>query len=129
MNFLFGIAYSLGILLPEETEMGSDGFLIWKDWLYIPIFGISIAGIFGFAYKKPIGKQKFWKTWFVLILLLDTLSMTHDYFSGFWNMEEMWRPAITITLIIAFILPYYLALYFYGHKSEELWKPLPTPPQ
>lgn len=129
ISALYGITYSLGILFPDEIDPARAESWIWVDWVYLPVVGISIFGLFGYAYQKTFGKQSFWKRWFIFILIFDASSMVYEYSTGVFDIEGMWQPVITLSLLIAIFLPYYVALYLYSYKSEELWNPQPTPPQ
>lgn len=121
------MAESLGIILPDE---GNERIIwMWWEWLYLPVLGISITGLFGFAYKKIIGEKSFWKKFFILLVIIDTLYTVYEYNIGLFSTEEMWRPEIVFPSLIAMFLPYYIALYLYGYKSDSLWNPQPNPPQ
>ena len=121
------MAESLGIILPDE---GNERMVwMWWEWLYLPILGISITGIFGYAHKKQIGEKQFWKKFFIFLLIVDSLYTVYEDNIGLFNPEEMWRPAIVFPLLIAMFLPYYIALYLYGYKSDSLWDSQPTPEQ
>ena len=120
------MAESLGIILPEE---GDPVIWMWWEWLYIPVLGISITGLFDYAYKKPIGEKQFWKSFFVFLAIIDTFYTVYEYNTGVFDTEEMWRAAIVFPLLIAIFLHYYVALYLYGYKSEKLWNPQTSPSQ
>ena len=115
-------ADSMGILFPEQGPV-LDETWTWLDLLATLIVGISLVGLFGFAYKKVLGKQSFWKRWFIFVLVFD-ISYT---FSGFYHegfdADETWLSVIMFSLLIAFFIPYYVALYLYGYKSDSLWNP------
>ncbi len=123
------MAESLSIILPEEGDPRESEVWTWWDWVYLPILGISIAGLFGYAYKKTIGERPFWRRFFVFLIIVDIIDTFHEYNIGTFDPEVMWRPEITFSILIALAIPYYLALYLYGYKSEKLWNPQPTPPQ
>ncbi len=123
----FAIAESLGFLLPDEGDPAFSNPWNWLDWLDTFIIGVSLVGLFGIAYQKTIGNQSFWKRWFIFILIFDTAYAVYEYNTGVFDTVGMWRPEITFPLLIAFFIPYYVALYLYGYKSEELWNP-PTNP-
>ena len=79
--------------------------------------------------KKTIGERSFWRRFFVVLIIADIIDAFHQYNIGTFDPEGMWRPEITFSILIALSIPYYIALYFYGYKSEELWNPQPNPPQ
>ena len=118
------IAEILGLLLPEEGDRFVEEPWALLDWLDIPLTCISLVGVFCFAYKKTIGKQIFWKRWFIFILVYDISYNIYDYYPADFITEEMWLDLLAWSLFI----PYYLALYFYGYKSDELWNSESNPP-
>lgn len=123
------MAESLGIILPEEGDPREIDVWTWWDWMSLPILGVSIAGLFGYAYQKAIGGKSFWENFFIFLIIFDTIDIFREYNAGLYDTEEMWQPVITLSLLTAIILPHYIALYFYGFKSEKLWNSQPTPPQ
>ena len=116
---------SVGILLPDEGGPIFDESWNWLDWLSIPITWIGIVGFFGFTYKKIIGEQNFWKRWLIFVLIFDISNTVYDYYPEGFVTEDMWFDILAYSLFI----PYYVALYLYGYKSDSLWNPQPTPPQ
>lgn len=116
------VADSLGVLLPAGTPLLDDDWT-WLDSLSILITWVGIVGLFGFAYKKVIGGQNFWKKWFIFTLVLDISYTVYDSYPEGFAIEDIWYDIIAYSLI----LPYYIALYLYGYKSEELWNPRPIP--
>lgn len=123
------MAESLGMMLPDEEGPIFEEPWTWLDWLDTLIMGASLVGLFGFAYKKTVGKQRFWKRWFIFILIFDIAYIINDYRNGIFDTEDMWRPEIVFPLVIICILPYYFALYLYGYKSDSLWNPQQNPQQ
>ena len=119
----------LGILFPQEAGSLFDEPWTWLDWLNMVLPVISIFGLFGLAYQKTIGKQSFWKWWFVFILIFDTSYTVHEYLTGVYDTEGMQFVTISYSLLVVFLIPYYVALLLYGYKSEELWNPQPSPLQ
>jgi hypothetical protein len=125
----FSMAESLGIVLPVEGDPSEREIWTWWDWIYLPILGISITGLFGYAYQKAIGGKSFWENFFIFFIIFDTIDIFREYNAGLYDTEVMWQPIITLSLLIAIILPYYVALFLYGFKSDALWNPQPAPPQ
>ena len=124
------MAESLGIILLEEVDPAEREIWTWWDWIYyLPISGISLVGLFGYAYQKKIGENSFWKIFFVFLIIVDMIDTFHEYNIGTFDTEEMWRPEIVFPLLIAIFLPHYIALYLYSYKSKSLWNPQPTPSQ
>ena len=124
-----GIGYSLDILLPEEGDLYFDQPWMWKDWLYLPVFGISVMGLFGFAYQKAIGGKSFWENFFIFLIIVEIIDTLHEYNIGNFEQQEVLYPVFTFFFFIAIFLPYFIALFLYGFKSDSLWNPQPDPLQ
>ncbi len=82
---------------------------------------ISLIGLFGYVYKKPIFRSVIWKVWFIICigwqLYYFTLTDIPD------NSEiPIVGKIIFMIIFIAFMFPFYLALYLYGYKSDQLWE-------
>lgn len=122
------IAESLGFLLDEGDPFFDEPWT-WLDWLDTFIISVSLIGLFGIAYQKTIGKQIFWKRWFVFVIIFDIAYIINDYRNGIYGTEDMWRPEIVFPLLIIIVLPYYIGLYLYAFKSDAVWNPQPTPTQ
>jgi hypothetical protein len=126
VDYFFEIAFSLGILLPDEGETLFNESWTWLDWLDTLKIGISLIGIFGLAYQKIVGAQIFWKRWFFFILIFDISYSVYKYNTSIFGPEVMWQLSATSSLAIAFCIPFYIALYVYGYKSKKLWKSSPA---
>jgi hypothetical protein len=111
-------ADSLGVLFPEEGPL-LDETWTWLDSLGILISWIGIVGLFGLAYQKVIWKQKFWKGWFVFVLIFDISYEVHEFSPEDFVAEDVWYYIIAYS----FLLSYYVALYLYGYKSDSIWNP------
>ena len=119
------IADSLEILPLENEDSLLDEPWTWLDSLNIVVSWIGIVGLFGFAYKKIIGEQDFWKRWFVFTLIFDiSYEVYVESLEGFTT-EVIWFYILVYSLSI----PYYVALYLYGYKSDSLWNPQSKSPQ
>lgn len=118
------IADTLGILTLEDGDSLFEESWTWLDSLSILITWVGIVGFFGFVYKKTIGEQNFWKRWFVFTLIFDISYEVYTNYTEGFVAEEVW----IYILACAFGIPFYIALYLYGYKSDSLWNPQPTPP-
>ena len=88
------------------------------------VYAISVTGVYGFAWKRKIASDKFWKAFFLIHVSWNV------YYSYFVSLPQKvaeidmgGMPHATMATInwIPFI-PLLIALYFYGYKSEEVWK-------
>lgn len=89
--------------------------------LDIPVTLISLAGVFGFAYRKSIWTSAFWKIWLPLVIVWDI-------FANFvWGGKSQMRDLGLIDIVFvaavfyAVFLPGYIALFLYGFHSEKVW--------
>jgi hypothetical protein len=119
------LAGSLGFLLLDEWAPTFEEYWNWLDWLSLLITWVGIVGLFGFAYKKVLGEQNFWKRWFIFNLIFEISYAVFEYFPEEFVAEDVWSAVLGYSLF----LPYYIALYLYGYKSDSLWNPQSTPPQ
>ena len=87
------------------------------DWLDIPISIGALIGLYGFSYQRRIGQGKFWQNWFYGIILWDILFIFYLSESPF-ELESETEGLIFLALAI----PWYIALYLYGFRSDNLWK-------
>lgn len=87
-------------------------------YLDVPISVVALVGLYGYAFKKRIGNDNFWKMWFFVIVLWD----------AFYNLVlpewAVFQPVDLVAILIGYgiIVPGYLALYLYGFRSQPLWK-------
>ena len=87
------------------------------NYLDIPISLIALIGLYGYAFKKPIGHYNFWKIWLVAVVLWDIS------FNLVLPGRTVADPLNMAFFLIwsAIILPEYVALYLYGFRSQPLW--------
>lgn len=116
------------ILLVLSYLAGWGGRWIVYDYLDIPMQIVLLSGLYGYTFKKRIGSVGFWRKWLPFIIIWDLAGLLIHYEPSQDN-EGAVLMGITIYVLYLIIIPAYLAIYFYGHKSEELWNPQPTPPQ
>jgi len=123
---IYFFVYSALVILSYGAGWGERW--IAYDYLDIPVQIVLLAGLYGYAFKKQIGNAGFWRKWLPLVVVWDLAGLLIRYDSSQDN-ERAVLMGVVIYLAYLIIIPAYCALYFYGHKSEKLWKPLPTPPQ
>lgn len=80
----------------------------------IPISLVALVGLFGFAYKKKIGKRRFWQVWFTLLILWDILY-------NFFLTKYPDVPSVLVATGIIIFLPEYIALYKYSFTQRFQW--------
>lgn len=122
------IAESLDFYVLDEGDPLLDEPWNWLDWIDTLVLGISLVGLFGIAHQKTIGKQSFWRKWFVFLLIFDIAITVHEYDPSLFDTQEPLGLMITFSIFIALILPFYIALYLYGY-SDSLWNSKSTLPR
>lgn len=112
----FFILTGLLLVLYAITFSGPlEGVLHYLD---VPISMVALLGIYGYAFKRPIGHYNLWKIWFFVIVLWD----------GFYNLipfkAAVFQPSDLVAILIGYgiIIPGYVALYLYGFRSQSLWE-------
>lgn len=83
---------------------------------------ISLAGLFGFAYRRKIGVSLLWKVWLPVIVAWDAwTNFLWNGLSGFHGLA--WLDVIVVGAVFdAIFAGEYIALYLYGFRSEEIWR-------
>ena len=94
----FPLHYSETLELTDIVDYGT--------WLF------SLIGLFGFAYSKIILSKRLWQVLLPIVVLWDIRIWINLY------AYESVGVAVVAGILI---LPEYLALYFYGYRSNPLW--------
>lgn len=91
------------------------------DYIDLPFTILGLVGLFGYVYKKTIFNAIIWKWSFLIIILWDTLYgiFLYDY-HPINSLSIGFKIGVTI-FIYVYLLPYYIALYLYGYKSDRIW--------
>lgn len=81
---------------------------------------ISLTGVFGFAYSKPLVHKRLWQTWLPLAIAWDLATLARQHLS---DMSETEPVSLVFVLVVVGVLfvPEYVALYLYGYRSDSLW--------
>jgi hypothetical protein len=85
---------------------------------------VTLIGIYGYAFRKPLVSRNFWKLWFGFFLLWDFL---FNFVLPGWYWGELFDRLVLVAFL-AMLIPAYLALYLYSFRSDTLWlrKNLPS---
>ena len=80
-------------------------------YIYSPLAIVSLAGLYGYAFKKPVFRSDFWKMWLPIVVLLDFLAVF------------LLINSISLIRLVTYgiNLPSYVALYLYAFRSKDLW--------
>ncbi len=101
---------------PEGTDAGPS------DYFDLVLYAFVLLALFGFAYSRRFLTKKTWQYFFPFILLWD---LWFIFIDGDW--EEVMRLGlivflVSLIIIIALMIPQYIALYCYGFREHELWQ-------
>lgn len=80
------------------------------DLINVPVKIVGVTGLFGFAYKRPIGTPAVWRAWMVVQPAWD---VSYGLMSG--------RELPLALLLFAIAYPAYVALFYYGFGSRDVW--------
>jgi len=82
---------------------------------------LSLVGVFGFAFSRPILVPLLWKIWVAVAFIWDIGRIVYDYAIE-PEIPEAWLVVSVVLLVGLLIIPQYIALYLYGFRSDDLWK-------
>jgi hypothetical protein len=108
------------------------GFLIsvwpdkFSDLLYVVLHFFGLLGLYAYVFLRRIGSSHFWKGIFIAtvgVYLAFAPTMFEDYFA-----PDSKHFGYGLENII-FNLPLWIALYYYGFRSPEIWLNPPTKPE
>jgi hypothetical protein len=98
------------------------------NYLDVPMQIILLTGLYGYSYKQRIGNVRFWIKWLPLVILWDLAGLLIHYKPSQDN-ENAILMGVVIYILYLIIIPAYIAIYHYSHKSDSLWNPQPASPQ
>jgi hypothetical protein len=111
------------LLLLGYSRILCTGPTVWEI-VDIPISGLAIAGLYGYAYKKQLIHRSFWKGWFFVIILWDIFyNIVLSRVLGMTYRERTFEESELLCLAMnwSILVPVYAALYLYGYRSDDLW--------
>lgn len=134
------IACNEVVILSDGSQM-KDSFLGWKIYcfalaaflalMYAVVFttafrpllivdfmitAVSFLGLWGFAFRKPLGWRTFWR-------VLCFAFPAWDVLFNFGLSPSGGAPVRAIALVLLlFFVPEYWALWKYGYKCPDLWR-------
>lgn len=115
--------YSSLVVWSYLAGWGSRGLVY--EYLDIPMQITLFTGLYGYAFKKIIWRAGFWRKYLPFIIGWDLVGILIDY-EPYQNNEGEVLIGIVIFILYTITIPAYMAIYFYSHKSEELWNPQST---
>jgi hypothetical protein len=112
MAVLFAAAVSIDLYYYESRDILD--IIFYGTWLF------SLVGVFGFAYSKIIMSKRLWQFWLPIVVLWDAGLLVNQFIYEPLEMEP-WFLVSVVVITGIMMLPEYLALYFYGYRSNPLW--------
>jgi hypothetical protein len=109
---------AVGLVLPLSLDDFPE--MVWWEWVYVPIYLIQVAGLYGFAFWRRIGIPRIWQYAFVASLayaIWDLFGIATET-SG----AELF-VVFTIAGLVVLEAPMLLALFLYGFRCTDLWRP------
>jgi len=106
------------VLVTEFIEPGDDTIVDAVDYA---TWGLSLIGVFGFAYSRVILSQRLWQIWLPIVVVWDIFILLRQFSKGQLELEVVTFVFIAVISVIV-IIPEYIALYWYGYRSETLWQ-------
>jgi hypothetical protein len=91
------------------------------EYIDIPFTIFGLIGLFGYVYKKAIFNITIWKWYFFIIIIWD---IVYTIFLFDTHITQDLSLGVKTGIFIfgfALFLPYYVALYLYGYKSDCVW--------
>ncbi len=99
------------------------GWMQLLDWMDLALTAVGMIGLFGFAYRRPVGSGAFWRRWLPFQLLWDAAIVLFIIPAGLAYQIPGEEPSSAVENIVSFalLIPLYIALYRYGYRSPEIW--------
>ena len=116
---LTGAIILASFAFPKEMEpWGSFDYIQAVLWL------VGIVGLYGFAYGRGFGRVVYWKIIFLIILAVDVIYPMLFLIDEWPAVIEESSGEFGYFLFTGwvFVVPFYIALYLYGWRSEALWE-------
>jgi len=91
------------------------------EYIDLPFTIFGLVGLFGYVYKKAFFNVIIWKWYFFIIILWDILYSIFLYVPHTTHNLTIGLKIGVFIFLFALLLPYYIALYLYGFKSDRIW--------
>lgn len=107
-----------------ETFVLSDDAVTILNIIGLPVYLITLLGLFGFAYSKTYLNPLFWKIFFPIVLVMDGISIKQELIPIFQGEKNQLIISIIVIVTISapIILLQYYAMYQYAFANRKLWQ-------
>lgn len=105
----------VGFDVYDKNPPSAIDILDYLTWIF------SLVGVFGFAYNRAILSQDLWRVWLPVVIAWDVWIAAREYYSEPIDLDLVTLVILSI-IIGALALPEYVALFFYGYRSQQIWK-------
>ncbi|MEM7250066.1 MAG: hypothetical protein AAF493_01495 [Pseudomonadota bacterium] len=93
------------------------------DLIDLAISFVTIAGMFGFAYSRPLGSVVFWR-YFFYVALIDSILMSVLFpLIGVARYGQVATFGFAYVFELAFVWVVLYALHSYAFRSPTVWPP------
>lgn len=112
---LYAILLGIGLLFMYVTVLLSSFRPVYL--VDLPITVAAYIGLLGYSLQCRIGRRPFWRLLGVVFVCWELL------FNFVLSAESLKEVGVTTAALFMLILllPEYVALWLYGHRSSEIW--------
>ena len=107
----------LFILLSWRTVANLTVF----TWIDMALSLVTLVALYGFSFNKKILIRLFWQISFFVCVISEICGLTISIIENIKS--SIIITIIAFTLVLAIILPIYIAMFLYGFRRENLWIP------
>ena len=111
---IYAILFSLIVLFGLGILIINQRLLPIREYFNIAITLISLIGLMAFAFRKTLFRVLFWKVWFIFYLLSEILFYIFVY-------HHLYEDKLLFMVSFVFSLPFYMALFLYAYRSNDIW--------
>ncbi len=121
---IYVVVLALLVALAPAVVLSTDPTVF--DWIDLPASALLIVGLFGFAFRRRVLSQAFWRGAFFALLAWSVLY--NFVISRLVELGQRGIPAPLWNMVagIAILLPAYVGLYLYAFGSEDFWQEAPS---
>jgi hypothetical protein len=93
------------------------------DYVVLPVSAIQVIGLYGYAFKKPIWSERFWRLAFPVFALnlLAGLVVSGIRFAATQDVVAGAGIIFVAPIYLALFLPNLLANRWYAFRSPDIW--------